>query len=106
MQSTGPAEFHDSDQLKRTLQEYADWDLQDASGDVDSDEYTWLQWLQYIKHSIYHHMKLKHQTIKILQLPRNDWLKFITSNIYSNQIDNSFADFDLLITDAFSLINI
>jgi len=40
LQSTGPAEFHDSDKLKRTLQEYADWDLQDASGDLDSDEYT------------------------------------------------------------------
>jgi hypothetical protein len=40
LQSTGPAEFRDSDHLKRTLQEYADWDLQDASGDLDSDEYT------------------------------------------------------------------
>jgi hypothetical protein len=40
LESTGPAEFRDSEQLKKTLQEYADWDLQDASGDLESDEYT------------------------------------------------------------------
>jgi hypothetical protein len=25
-----------------------DWDAEDASGDVDSDEYTWLQHFKYI----------------------------------------------------------
>jgi hypothetical protein len=40
LESTGPAEFHDSEQLKKTLQEFVDWDTQDASGDLESDEYT------------------------------------------------------------------
>lgn len=40
LESTGPAEFRDSEQPKRTSQEYVDWDEEDASGDADSDEFT------------------------------------------------------------------
>jgi hypothetical protein len=39
LESADPAEFRDSEP-KKTLQEYVDWDAEDASGDVDSDEYT------------------------------------------------------------------
>ncbi|KDR15147.1 collagen and calcium-binding EGF domain-containing protein 1-like [Zootermopsis nevadensis] len=40
LERTSPAEFRDSEHLKETLQEFADWDMQDASGDLESDEYT------------------------------------------------------------------
>jgi hypothetical protein len=40
LESTGPAEFRDSEQLKKTLQEFADWDMLDASGDLETDDYT------------------------------------------------------------------
>ncbi|PNF33834.1 hypothetical protein B7P43_G08597 [Cryptotermes secundus] len=40
LESTGPAEFRDSEQPKKTLQEYMDWDEEDTSGDADSDEFT------------------------------------------------------------------
>jgi hypothetical protein len=33
------AQFRDSEP-KKILQEYVNWDTEDASGDVDSDEYT------------------------------------------------------------------
>ncbi|PSN49428.1 hypothetical protein C0J52_06593 [Blattella germanica] len=39
LESTGPAEFQDSEQLKRTINEYADWDTQDSSGELDTEDY-------------------------------------------------------------------
>ena len=39
LESTGPEEFRDSEQLTRTIQEYVDMDTPESSGEIDNEEY-------------------------------------------------------------------